>query len=151
MSQAEAILENWFWQKKNPDHTDDGRLMMSDSNRASRDCFFFLSAITDTARKTLVVWRKRSTKKEAKWARKGERTKVNILPRSNIDCLCVMLSSPIWAGHICGELLLQPKADILGRVCVCVRTSEARAAHCIWQKDCGERERIQTGLPWPVH
>lgn len=44
--------------ENNPDRTEDGRLMMSDSNRASRDWFFwgvFLSTITDTARKTLVV------------------------------------------------------------------------------------------------
>ncbi len=50
----------------------------------------------------------------------GRKSKVKILPWSNIDCLCVMLSSPIWAGHICGELLFQPKADIFGSVCVCV-------------------------------
>lgn len=44
--------------ENNPDRIEDGRLMMSDSNRASRDWFFwgfFLSTITDTARKTLVV------------------------------------------------------------------------------------------------
>ena len=31
--------------ENNPDRTEDGRLMMSDSNRASRDCFFFFFII----------------------------------------------------------------------------------------------------------
>lgn len=79
--------------------------------------------VKKTERKKLVVWRKNTTKKEGKEkSGKKKKTKVKILPWSNIDCWCVMLSSPIWAGHICGELLFQPKADILGSVSVCVRT-----------------------------
>lgn len=73
------------------------------------------------------------------------REKAKILPWSNIDCLCVMLFLTIWASHICGELLFQPKDDILGSGCVCGREQEARAAHCIWQEECGKEKEYRQG------
>lgn len=78
---------------------------------------FFRSATTNTAKKDRWF--------DKKWAWKNSRgrvegsQKVKILPWSNIDCLCVMLSSTIWASHICGELLFQSKVDILGSACEC--------------------------------